>query len=87
MLLDGKVAAITGASRGIGRAVAAIFAREGADIVGIARNPGMGSARRPGQRCGFWNSTDRLGEDKPSQGPAGPGGGTKEDSDAAAWRA
>ncbi len=40
MLLDGKVAAITGASRGIGRAVAAIFAREGADIVGIARNPG-----------------------------------------------
>lgn len=33
--LKGKVAVITGAARGIGRAVAVSFAREGADIVGI----------------------------------------------------
>jgi hypothetical protein len=31
--LDGKVAIITGADSGIGRAVAALYAREGADIV------------------------------------------------------
>ena len=33
--LGGKVAVVTGAARGIGRATAAAFAREGADIVGI----------------------------------------------------
>ena len=33
--LDGKVAVITGAARGIGRAAAAALARAGADVVGI----------------------------------------------------
>ena len=33
MLLEGKVVIITGASRGIGRAVALGCAREGADVV------------------------------------------------------
>jgi len=31
-LLSGKTAVITGASRGIGKAIALVFAREGADI-------------------------------------------------------
>jgi NAD(P)-dependent dehydrogenase (short-subunit alcohol dehydrogenase family) len=37
MQLDGKVALITGAGRGIGKAIALGFAREGADIVAVSR--------------------------------------------------
>jgi 3-oxoacyl-[acyl-carrier protein] reductase len=38
MLLDGKTAVITGAGRGIGRAIALAFAREGCDIAVAARS-------------------------------------------------
>jgi NAD(P)-dependent dehydrogenase (short-subunit alcohol dehydrogenase family) len=37
MQLNGKVALITGAGRGIGKAIAIGFAREGADIVAVSR--------------------------------------------------
>src|ERR1051325_2805265 len=37
MQLEGKVALITGAGRGIGKAIAIGFAREGADIIAVSR--------------------------------------------------
>ena len=46
--LDGKVAVITGASRGIGRDMAVVFAREGASVVVSARTMNEGDFRIPG---------------------------------------
>jgi 2-deoxy-D-gluconate 3-dehydrogenase len=37
MRFQNKIVVVTGASRGIGRAICAAFAREGAEIVGVAR--------------------------------------------------
>ena len=47
-LLAGKVAVITGASRGIGRVMAHMFADEGADLVLMARTSADRPSRLPG---------------------------------------
>ena len=36
--LDGKVAVVTGGSSGIGKSIALLYAKEGADVVIISRN-------------------------------------------------
>jgi citronellol/citronellal dehydrogenase len=47
-LLDGKVALVTGASRGIGAEIATRFAREGAAVAVTARTTDAGSSPFPG---------------------------------------
>ena len=52
-VLDGRVAVVTGASRGIGREIAGQFAAEGAAVVVTARS----TARHPGRLPGTLDET------------------------------
>jgi citronellol/citronellal dehydrogenase len=48
MKLDGKVAVITGSSRGIGKQIALTFAKHGAKIAVVARTEKEGTSKLPG---------------------------------------
>jgi NAD(P)-dependent dehydrogenase (short-subunit alcohol dehydrogenase family) len=59
--MRGKVAIVTGASRGIGKAIALGFAREGADVVVAARSESAPSERLPGSIHETVDEIEKLG--------------------------
>jgi len=69
--LEGRHAIVTGASRGIGRAIALLFADEGADVTLVARTPETldevaGAVRALGRRC-LVIAADVTADDAPTR--------------------
>ncbi len=53
--LEGRIAAVTGGARGLGRSIVTVLAARGADVAVLVRDPGSastvaGEARAPGRR-------------------------------------
>lgn len=59
--LAGKVAVVTGASRGIGKAIALAYAREGADVVCTSRTTDAAPSKLPGTNDATVREIEALG--------------------------
>lgn len=59
--LEGKVAIVTGASRGLGKAMAVELARKGASVAVVARTVESGQSRLPGTIHSTVHEIERLG--------------------------
>jgi len=71
--LDGKLAVVTGASRGIGTAIAQIYAEAGADIASVSRRENVELVRKikdMGRRCQHFTADLSVREEVSSVIPA-----------------